>query len=314
MIISLPFAPLPSRITLTRSNSFSHNNHFIKSSTPPFLLLTNVTTPTLLRSAPTSRGRENSNSITEEDQVDESDDYAGFSPQGMEMKDVIDIQEGQEFDGHTTRYSSGGSYKGREEKDFDRNPEFAEILGGYLDDPEKAQSRMEERLRKNRNKILHTKTGSGVPMKVSFNKFDYSNSYIWFEFYNAPLAKDISLICDSIRAWHIVGRLGGCNAMNMQLSQSQIEKRPSYDYIQGANVTPTTFYNIGDLEVQDNLARIWVDIGTNEPLILDILINALTQISSDFVGIKQVVFGGEEFENWKEDLTSEDSGYGVHKI
>jgi hypothetical protein len=33
-----------------------------------------------------------------------------------------------------------------------------------------------------------------------------------------------------------------------------------------------------------------------------------------FVGIKQLVFGGEEFENWKEDLTSEDTGYGVHKI
>lgn len=43
----------------------------------------------------------------------------------------------------------------------------------------------------------------------------------------------------------------------LQLSQSEMEKRPSYDYIQGANVTPTTFYNIGDLEVQDNLARIW---------------------------------------------------------
>ncbi|CAJ2635070.1 oxidoreductase/transition metal ion-binding protein [Trifolium pratense] len=70
--------------------------------------------------------------------------------------------------------------------------------------------------------------------------------------------------------------------MNMQLSQSPFEKRPSYDYIQGANVTPTTFYNIGDLEVQDNLARIWVDIGTNEPLILDVLINALTQISSEY--------------------------------
>ncbi|MCH96693.1 hypothetical protein A2U01_0017682, partial [Trifolium medium] len=104
----------------------------------------------------------------------------------------------------------------------------------------------------------------------------------------------------------------------------------------GANVTPTTFYNIGDLEVQDNLARIWVDIGTNEPLILDVLINALTQISSEygplalretcflacssfsthvfFVGIKQLVFGGEEFENWNEDLTSEDTGYGVHKV
>lgn len=36
-----------------------------------------------------------------------------------------------------------------------------------------------------------------------------------------------------------------------------MDKRPSYDAISGANVTPTTFYNIGDLEIQDNLARIW---------------------------------------------------------
>lgn len=43
----------------------------------------------------------------------------------------------------------------------------------------------------------------------------------------------------------------------MQLSQSPLDKRPSYDAIQGANVTPTTFYNIGDLEIQDNLGRVW---------------------------------------------------------
>ncbi|KAK2986240.1 hypothetical protein RJ640_027335 [Escallonia rubra] len=208
------------------------------------------------------------------------------------------------------RFGKGGE----EEKDYDRDPEFAEILGSCLDDPQKAQSKMEDRLRRKRTKILHTKTGSATPMKVQFNKFDFSNSYIWFEFYNAPLDKDVSLICDTIRSWHIVGRLGGCNSMNMQLSQSPFDKRPSYDAIQGANVTPTTFYNIGDLEIQDNLARIWVDIGTSEPLMLDILINALTHISSDYVGIKQVVFGGSEFENWKENLKSEDAGYTVHKI
>ncbi|GMI88557.1 hypothetical protein HRI_002525000 [Hibiscus trionum] len=209
----------------------------------------------------------------------------------------------------------GSGFRGREEeKNYDKDPEFAEILGSCLDDPEKAQSKMEDRLRKKRNKILHTKTGSGTPMKVTFNKFDFSNSYIWFEFYNAPLEKDISLICDTIRSWHIIGRLGGCNSMNMQLSQSPLEKRPSYDAIEGANVNPTTFYNIGDLEVQDNLARIWVDIGTSEPLMLDVLINALTQISSDYIGIKQVVFGGSELENWKENLTSEDAGYSVHQI
>ncbi|KAH7519165.1 hypothetical protein FEM48_Zijuj08G0006800 [Ziziphus jujuba var. spinosa] len=206
-------------------------------------------------------------------------------------------------------------FRGKDDgKDYDRDPEFAEILGSCLDDPEKARSKMEERLRKKRNKILHTKTGSATPMKVTFNKFDFSNSYIWFEFYNTPLAKDISLICDAIRSWHIVGRLGGCNSMNMQLSQSHLDKRPSYDAIQGANVTPATFYNIGDLEIQDNLARIWVDIGTSEPLLLDVLINALTQISSDYVGIKQVVFGGSEFENWKENWTSENAGCSIHKI
>lgn len=48
-----------------------------------------------------------------------------------------------------------------------------------------------------------------------------------------------------------------CTMSFLQLSQSPLDKRPSYDGSQGANVTPTTFYNIGDLEIQDNLARFW---------------------------------------------------------
>ncbi|XP_021276234.1 uncharacterized protein LOC110410703 isoform X2 [Herrania umbratica] len=201
----------------------------------------------------------------------------------------MEIEMDEEEDNE--EYEARGGFRGREEeKNYDKDPEFAEILGSCLDDPQKARSKMEDRLGKKRNKIVHTKTGSATPMKVTFNKFNFSNSYIWFEFYNAPLEKDISLICDTIRSWHIIGRLGGCNSMNMQLSQSPLEKRPSYDAIQGANVNATTFYNIGDLEVQDNLARIC------------------------YVGMKQLVFGGSEFQNWKEDLTTEDAGYSVHRI
>lgn len=33
-----------------------------------------------------------------------------------------------------------------------------------------AELQMEDRLRKKRNKILQTKTGSAIPMKVIFNK------------------------------------------------------------------------------------------------------------------------------------------------
>ncbi|KAL6221037.1 hypothetical protein ACLB2K_008789 [Fragaria x ananassa] len=215
-------------------------------------------------------------------------------------------------------FSSRSGFVGRGEgKEFDRDPEFAEIMGACLDDPQKARSKMEERLRKKRNKILHTKSGSGEPMRVVFNDFSFSNSYIWFEFYNTPLEQDVSLISDTVRSWHhwTLGRMQFHEyASEISLSQSPLDKRPSYDPIQGANVTPTTFYNIGDLEIQDNLGRVWVDIGTKEPLILDVLINALTQIISDFVGIKKLVFGGTEFEHWKENLTSEEAGYTVHKI
>uniref|UniRef100_J3L116 Uncharacterized protein n=1 Tax=Oryza brachyantha TaxID=4533 RepID=J3L116_ORYBR len=202
-----------------------------------------------------------------------------------------------------------------DEDDYDHDPEIADIMGDYFDDPNKAQSRMEERIKKKRHKIVQAKTGSPNPMKVIFSKFDFSNSYIWFEFYHALLPKDVTLICDALRSWHIVGRLGGCNSMNMQLSQLPLDcQRPTYDALEGANTTPTSFYNIGDLEIQDNLARVWVDIGIHEPLLLDILLNALTTINSDHVGIKQVQFGGSEFQNWSEDLKTEEAGYSVHKI
>ncbi|KAL1210644.1 hypothetical protein V5N11_006960 [Cardamine amara subsp. amara] len=235
---------------------------------------------------------------------------------GREMEE--DVEEFEEEDEDVEDEFSArkkGVYRAKKEDiNYDKDPEFADILGDCLDNPEKAQKKMEERLRNKRNKILHTKTGSASSMQVSFNKFEYSNSYMWLEFYNAPLDKDISLISDTIRSWHILGRLGGYNSMNMQLSQAPLDKRPNYDAILGANVEPTTFYNIGDLEVQDNVARIWLDIGTSEPLILDVLINALTQISSDYVGIKKVVFGGSEFESWKDNMTSEETGFRVHKI
>ncbi|KAF6164302.1 hypothetical protein GIB67_010272, partial [Kingdonia uniflora] len=81
------------------------------------------------------------------------------------LDENYDEGEGEEF-------SSETKFSGRhQEKDFDRDPEFAEILGSVLDEPEKAQARMEDRIRKKRSKVLHTKTGSGIPMKVAFNNF-----------------------------------------------------------------------------------------------------------------------------------------------
>ncbi|XP_057968949.1 uncharacterized protein LOC131158238 [Malania oleifera] len=269
------------------------------------------TSPFAAKANPTQRTKPQNLKTEIEDDEEEDED---------EIEDEKDDEkyEHEDEDGGKVEddVSSSRVYRGRpgEKKDYDRDPEIAEIMDSCIKDPQKGRSKVEERLRKKRPKIVHSKTGSSTPLKVTFNKFDFSDSYIWLEFCNIPLEKDISLICDAIRAWFVVGRLGGCNSMNMQLSQAPLDQRPSYDAIQGANLEPTTFYNIGDLEVQDNLARVWVDIGVTEPLLLDVLVNALTQISSDHVGIKQLVFGGSEFESWKENWTSEDSGCSIHKI
>ncbi|KAK6944870.1 Protein of unknown function DUF3531 [Dillenia turbinata] len=173
----------------------------------------------------------------------------------------LDPETVEEDDEDENGYSYGRRFRGKEEeREYDKETEFAEILGYCVDNPQKAQSK-------------------------------------------ASIFYDVT-----IRSWQIVGRFGGCDSMNMQVKcfccpNPLWTKDPSYDAIQEPNVSSTTFCNTGDLEVQDKLARIWVDIGTSEPLLLDVLINALTLISS-----------GKEFENWKENLTSEDAGCGIHKI
>lgn len=150
MIISHPFAPLPSCTAITYSKPTSRSNHFVPSSTVPLLVPSYAGTRTLLCSVRSRRENLNSKDfdidIINEDQQLEDDGGGGFSAQGMyagmEAKD-IDIEEEQEDeDDDGSRYLGRGPYTGREEKDFDRDPEFADILGGFVDDPQKAKSRV----------------------------------------------------------------------------------------------------------------------------------------------------------------------------
>lgn len=57
-------------------------------------------------------------------------------PQQAEAELVIEGGESEEEE-----FSHASAYRGRQdEKDYDKDPEFAEILGSYFDDPQKAQS------------------------------------------------------------------------------------------------------------------------------------------------------------------------------
>jgi hypothetical protein len=61
-------------------------------------------------------------------------------------------------------------------------------------------------------------------------------------------------------------------------------------------------HNMGNFEYEGYWARCWFDLGTSDAIALDILLNALTQFSKDFVQLERVYIGGEN-EEW----TTEDS-------
>ena len=99
-----------------------------------------------------------------------------------------------------------------------------------------------------------------------------------------------------------------------QLMASEEEGPPSYSLSQGGSALPSCFHNIGDLEFQGAVGRVWVDMGTADMLALDILVNALTVLSSDHVGIKRLTIGGGGMEGWVEGRASGDEGYQLYSI
>jgi Protein of unknown function (DUF3531) len=56
-------------------------------------------------------------------------------------------------------------------------------------------------------------------------------------------------------------------------------------------------HNMGEFEYEGDWGRCWFDMGTSDAIALDILINALTQLSQEYVTIEQLYIGGEN-EDW----------------
>ncbi|BBN18631.1 hypothetical protein MPTK1_8g04100 [Marchantia polymorpha subsp. ruderalis] len=193
--------------------------------------------------------------------------------------------------------------------------ELREIIGDSFGNPEEMRKRVEERVRRKGRDILSPVTGSAIPMTVTFKAdFDATDAHVWLELFGSPSDKDLETIGSVLRSWYLLGRLGAFNSMNMQLTQLPIDARLSYSNDRAAEALPSAFHNIGDLEFQDNWGRFWVDFGTSDPVAMDVLINAFSAVSSDHVGIKQLVFGGQKLGDWAEGMVDPEDGYRCYKI
>ncbi|KAI3948629.1 hypothetical protein MKW98_027695 [Papaver atlanticum] len=192
--------------------------------------------------------------------------------------------------------------------------ELRAVLGDSIGNPELMRQRVEQRVRQKGRDFNKTKTGSVLAFKVSFRDFNPIDSHIWFELYGAPSDRDVELIGSVIQSWYVMGRLGAFNSSNLQLANSSMEHDPTYDADKGSTVMPSSFHDIGDVEFQDNWGHVWVDLGTCDFFAIDVLLNCLTVLSSEYLGIQQVVFGGRRMGDWEEGMTSSEYGYKNFKI
>ncbi|XP_047321403.1 uncharacterized protein LOC124925444 [Impatiens glandulifera] len=192
--------------------------------------------------------------------------------------------------------------------------ELRAVLGDSIGNPELMRKKVEERVRTRGPNFNKSKTGSVLSFKVSFRDFNLIDSYIWFELYGSPSDREVDLIGSVIQSWYVMGRLGAFNSSNLQLGNTSMEYDPLYDEEKGFKVMPSSFHDIGDVEFQDNWGRVWVDLGTSDFFAIDVLLNCLTVLSSEYLGIQQIVFGGSKLGDWEEGMTSPDYGYKYFKI
>ncbi|KAH9290023.1 hypothetical protein KI387_034140, partial [Taxus chinensis] len=158
--------------------------------------------------------------------------------------------------------------------------ELREVIGDAIGNPELMRERILKRGKRKGRDIQKPTTGSVVAMNVSFRDFNPMDSYIWIELYGAPSDKDVDFIGSTIRSWYVIGRLGGFNSSNLQLTWLGMTAKLRYNEDQASKALTSSFHDISDVEFQDNLARFWVDMGTSDVLALDILINALMGLSA----------------------------------
>lgn len=138
-------------------------------------------------------------------------------------------------------------------------------------------------------------------MEVKFREFNPFDLWIWLEFDTIPSITERQYVEELFNSWFYLGKLGGFNAENFQVMETGIDlSYMEYDHEEASKTLLSVMHNMGDFEYQETWGRCWFDLGTSDPVALDVLINSLRQLSEDFLNVKQLIIGGEN-EDWKID-------------
>lgn len=135
-------------------------------------------------------------------------------------------------------------------------------------------------------------------MQVVFREFNPFDLWIWLQFSVVPSPMEKQYVEEAFNSWFFLGKLGGFNAENFQVQDygSDISYM-DYDSDSAEESLMSLMHNMGEFEYEGEWARCWFDLGTSDSVSLDILINALQQLSREYVTIERLYIGGEN-EDW----------------
>lgn len=135
-------------------------------------------------------------------------------------------------------------------------------------------------------------------MQVQFREFDPFDLWIWLEFSNVPSQREQQYVEEVFNSWFFLGKLGGFNAENLQVQEEGLElSYMEYDQNLASESLVSLMHNMGEFEYEGSWARCWFDLGTSDAIALDILINSLTQLTKEYIGIERLIIGGQN-EDW----------------
>lgn len=146
-------------------------------------------------------------------------------------------------------------------------------------------------------------------MQVEFREFDPFDLWIWLQFPTVPSPREKQYIEEIFDSWFLLGKLGSFNAENLQVQESGIDiSYMDYDQDVADNSLMALMHNMSEVEYQGTWSRCWFDLGTSDAIALDILINALQQLSKEYVTIEKLIVGGEN-KDWPVNRQREASVY-----
>ena len=135
-------------------------------------------------------------------------------------------------------------------------------------------------------------------MEVQFREFNPFDLWIWLEFYTVPSRMEQQYIEELLDSWFYLGKLGGFNAENLQVQDTGVEiSYMEYDTADLDQALMSPMHNMGEIEYLGTWCRCWFDLGTSDLIAIDVLINAMNQLSKEFLQINKLIIGGQN-EDW----------------